>query len=390
MKKKILIFSCIMAVFMSLPGCGQVEDNGYQGTNYIYLEAVDGKTTLVGEDDAITVDVYLTTSLAKDITLDFVVDGPENVLAVTGSRLTIPAGSKRASLTISVADAEDLPDVTHFKLGLADDAVLPERLCLESEFSFALVIIDVPDLTEEQREAVATYLAATGINISHYLGQVSVNVEYVGFDNENQKPLDPVEFTGTTVMTLSDETTSSLPVLKMLVNPMGIQDKMYEVLRSMTVQNSDWCDAESYPDNTGLMNAIGWNETSQETFTMSLDGIKLNTDMTVDFLGDGLDQYGDEIVIVPFEYSFTAYDREVAAVADGTFVKTEQYAFDCTANPAYHMNNTTIAFDDCDYGNYTEASAVISEDSLVFTFCVYMCTNDYDYTRVVATYTPNT
>ena len=387
--KKTLIFNCMVAVFILFTGCDQTGDNGYQGTNYIYLEAVDGKTTLVGEDDEITVDVHLTTSLAQDITLDFVVEGMENVLAVTGSQLTIPAGSKKASLKIAVADADGLPEVTHFKLGLADETVLPEKLRLDSEFSFALVVIEVPDLTEVQLESVATYLAATGINISRYLGEVTVNVEYVGFDNTNQRPLDPVEFTGTTVIALSEETTSSLPVLKMMVNPMGIQDKMYEVLRSMTVENSDWCDAENYPDNTGLMNAIGWNATSQETYTMSLDGIRLNQDKTVDFLGTGVDQYGYEIVIVPFEYSFSAYDREVEAIADGTFEKEEQYAFECTANPAYHMNNTTIAFDDCDYGHYREASAEISEEALVFTFCVYMCTNDYDYTRIVATYTPN-
>ena len=122
---------------------------------------------------------------------------------------------------------------------------------------------------------------------------------------------------------------------------------------------------------------------------MTLDGIKLNADKTVEFLGAGVDQYGDEIVIVPFEYSFTAYEREKTAVADGTFVKEDEYSSDCTANPAYHLNNTTIEYDYCEYGNYVEASAEISAESLTFTFCVYMCVNDYDYTKIVATYTPN-
>ena len=250
--------------------------------------------------------------------------------------------------------------------------------------------MSVEALTDEQKAIVEAYKTATGIDLAKYIGVVNVSVEYTGFDNENEVPLDPVTFTGKTVITMSEDATAELPVLKMVANPMGIQDKMYETLRAVTVADSEyWCDFESYPDNGNLVEAIGWTADSEEVFSMSLDGIKLNADKTVDFLGTGPDQYGEEIVIVPFEYSFTAYEREKAAVADGTFEKEDEYAFDCTANPAYHLNNTTIEYDYCEYGNYVEASAEISAEELTFTFCVYMCINDYDYTKIVATYTPN-
>ena len=137
------------------------------------------------------------------------------------------------------------------------------------------------------------------------------------------------------------------------------------------------------------MNTINWNKDSEEFFSMSLDGITFGADGTIEFVGVGSDQYGDEIAIVPFSYDFSAYSRELAAIEDGTFVKIDENAYDCTANPAYHMNNTGIDEDYCEYGNYVEASAEVSAESLTFTFCVYMCNNDYDYTKVVATYTPN-
>ena len=39
--------------------------------------------------------------------------------------------------------------------------------------------------------------------------------------------------------------------------------------------------------------------------------------------------------------------------------------------------------------NWIEPSAEVSETSMIFTFAIHVCYNDYDYTRFVATYTPN-
>ena len=41
--KKILFFSCIAAALLSFVGCEET-GNGYEGTNYIYLESEGGKT----------------------------------------------------------------------------------------------------------------------------------------------------------------------------------------------------------------------------------------------------------------------------------------------------------------------------------------------------------
>lgn len=121
---------------------------------------------------------------------------------------------------------------------------------------------------------------------------------------------------------------------------------------------------------------------------MSLDNISFDSEGAVSFLGIGYDQYGDEITIVPFSYSFSAYDRELVAIENHTWEPTEEGA-DATANPAHHLNNDDISENLYENCNWIESSAGISEDgTLVFRFCVYMCNLDSDYTRIEASYSP--
>lgn len=387
--KKILFFSCIAAALLSFVGCEET-GNDYEGTNYIYLESEGGKTTLLGTaDDPITVNVKLTKALSEDLTLDFVVEGPQNALTVDGNPVTIKAGEKTASFTIAVASVEGLSEITNYTVGLDTSAQLPDKVALEAGFSFAVVAIEIPELTPDQLAIIDAYKTATGIDLSKYLGVVDVSTVITGTDPDTYEPLAPRTVTGKTIITLSESSTADVPVLKMVANPMGIQDYMYRILRSVTVEDSEyWCDAESYPDNANLMKTIGWNAESAEVFSMSLDNIRCNAENSLTFVGVVLDQYEEEITIVPFDYSFTAYEREKAAIADGSFTKDE-YSYDATANPYYHLNNSDISEDGYEGGNWIEASAEISNENLVFTFCFYGCYLDGDYTRVVATYTPN-
>lgn len=389
--KRFSILGCIAAALVTLAGCEPSGNTDYLGTNYIYLSSEAGKTTLLGaSDDVINLNVSLSSALKKDLVLNFEVEGTNSsAIELIGNPVTIPAGSKTASFTVSVDSTDGLTEkANNFKVSLNDAVELPEAVVYMSDFSFVVVVLPIPDLTAEQNNIVNRYLSTTGINLAEYLGEVNVTVEYTGFDNENEVPLDPVTFTDKSIITLSEESTEELPVLKMIYNPMGIQDKMYETLRSVTVEDSEyWTNAEYYPVNTALMEKISWNANSQESFLTTLDGIKVNADKTVEFLGTGADQYGDEIIIVPFSYDFTAYNREL--LLSDEEIGRDENTLDATANPAFHLNNYGVEEDYLEYGNWVEAEASISAEALTFTFCVYMCANDYDYTKIVATYTPN-
>lgn len=246
-------------------------------------------------------------------------------------------------------------------------------------------------LTDAQKAILEAYKTSTGIDLSNYIGLVNVSTVITGTDPDSGEPLEPRTVNGKTLIVLSEDATAEAPVLKMSTNAMGIEDHMYQVLRSVTVDADDyWYGEYTMPCYETLMTALDWSKTSEEVFSMSLDGITFDAEGAVSFLGDGTSQYDDPITIVPFDYSFTAYDRELAAIADGSLDPSADpdWMFDATANPYYHLNCDDITEDLYEGGNWIEASASVSETALTFTFCVYACYLDYDYTRIVATYTP--
>lgn len=390
--KKISIFGCITAALLSLAGCEQTGNYGYEGTNYIYLESAGANTTVWEQDETpLVMNVMLTSTLSEDLVLTFEIEGTDGILELQNNPVTIPAGLKKASFAVVSNNADLVSSVENFKIKLDASTVLPDKVRIKSDFNFVVRSASVSALTDEQKVIVSTYKETAGVDLSKYLGLVNVSVEYTGFDNENKEPLDPVTYSGKTLIALSDESTAELPVLKMVANAMGIQSKMYEALRAVTIEDIEevWTNFDSYPDNGKLVEVTGWTSESQEVFSVSLDGIKLNADNTIDFLGTGMGQWQDEIIHVPFEYNFSAYERELAAIESEEFVKKPDTTTDCTFNPYYHLNHNAVDSDEWKRGNWIEASAEITDENMVFTFCLYMSNNDYDYTRVVATYTPN-
>ena len=95
--------------------------------------------------------------------------------------------------------------------------------------------------------------------------------------------------------------------------------------------------------------------------------------------------------VVPFAFEFSAYEREKAAIEAGE-LEDNSFSGLCTANPEFRFNYTGILEDEWEGENnlYVEPSAVITEDGkLVFKFCFDYSDYAVDYTKVVATYTPN-
>ncbi len=393
--KRILVFGCMLAAMAGFTAC--TDDNtgngGYEGINYIYLSTQEGKTTLYETDsDPLVVEVMLTAALDEDLVLDFSLAGAEGVVSLEGTPVTIKAGDKTASFNVVSNNANMLEAASNYTVGLAEDVVLPENVELKETLSFVVSPMTSEALTDAQKAVLEAYKASTGIDLSKFIGVVNVSTVITGTDPETYEPLDPRTVKGKSLITVSESATAEAPVLKMLTNAMGIEDHMYQILRSVTVDADDyWYGEYTLPCYETLMETLGWNKTSEEVFTMSLDGITFAADKSVAFLGAGLSQYEDEITIVPFDYSFTAYEREIAALADGSLDPSSDpdWAYDATANPYYHLNCDDITEDLYEGGNWIEASASVSETALTFTFCVYGCYLDGDYTRIVATYTPN-
>ena len=393
------MFGCILAAMMGFTACEPQTDNGdgYEGINYIYLSSKEGKTTIYENDTtALVVEVMLTATLEENLALTFALTGTEGVLTIEGNPVVIKAGEKTGSFNIVSNNANLLKESANYTVALSADVVLPENVELKEALAFVVtpMVVEEQDPTDEKALILNAYKEATGIDLSKYIGVVNVSTVITGSDPESGEPLEPRTVTGKTLIELSESATAEAPVLKMSANPMGIEDHMYQVLRSVTVEDDlFWCgeDEGALPCYKTLMEAINWNRTTEEVFSMSLDGITFGAEGAIEFLGKTIGMYEEEISIVPFDFSFTAYDRELAAIADGSLDPSADpdWAPDATANPYYHLNYDDISEDWYECGNWIEASASVSDTALTFTFCVYACYLDYDYTRIVATYTPN-
>ena len=400
--KRFSILGCIAAALLSFAGCEEAGKDGYEGTNYIYLSSEADKTTIMESDTTpLAIEVMLSTSLSSDLTLTFAVNGPTGVVELQNNPVTIKAGEKVASFQVVSLNAGKLTEAANFTLMLDAATVLPESVALKNPFIF--VVNPAPaesDLTAEQLAIIAAYKEATGIDLAKYIGVVNVSAEITGLEFDSEEEFSKT-VSGKTVITLSETSTAEAPVLKMISNPMGVQDHMYALLRKMSVENYTYWFPEDFVPEEGvenpfamyetLCNTISWNAESDEVFSMSLDNITFNADKEIEFVHEYYHPYyEDNVFVVPFAYEFTAYDREKAAIENGTLEDNSFYL--CTANPEFYFNYTDILEDgwEGEYGIYVEPKAEITEDGkLVFTFCFDYSDYAYDYTRVVATYTPN-
>ena len=267
--KKILFFSCMAAALLSFAGCEET-GNDFEGTNYIYLEAKDGKSTMFETDsEPLVVDVVLTKALEEDLQITFELAGPEGVVELSGNPVTIKAGEKTASFSVVSLNANALESSASYRIGIS--SLLPEGVQLKEPLQFVVNPVINEGPVDQQAEIIEAYKTATGIDLSKYIGEVSVTAVISGYDVETYEDFEKT-VTGKTLISLSEESTADAPILKMTPNPMGVQDFMYSVMKAVTVDDVEgyWF-PEDYPMECYAIftEAINWNSESQETFNMT-------------------------------------------------------------------------------------------------------------------------
>lgn len=391
--KRILMMCCAAAAMLAGAVSCEEPETGYEGTNYIYLQAESN--SLYDFDGAfLPVTVMLTTALDQDLSLNLEIDD-DTYASIDSNPVVIHAGELSATFNIVIEKqlADGTSSESHI-VSLSADTILPEKVKLNAGFNFSIHSSTSVALTDEQQAIIDTYKASTGIDLSKYIGLVSVSTVYTASSPDSEVALEPDTKTGYTMITLSEQSTSDQPVLEMINNAMGLQDILYNRLSTYTLNNPDWAPSEYAMSYSELLETIGWTATSNETFTVTLDGITPKSDKNIEFARTitTVDSYGDEVeqFKVPFEFYFSAYEREKEAIAAdkiGPDVDPD-WLSDATVNPDLNLNCDDVSEDWAEYGNWVECKATVAADKMEFTFCIYNY-NDYDFTKVVATYTPN-
>lgn len=419
MKLKNLLFLLAILPIVALTSCAGDDDKDKM-TNYVQL-SVNGSTsgaTTITEDatEPVVINVLLSYFVEETTTINFELTGNEgDILRLENNIIEIPANEKTAEIKVYSNNRNSL--ITEQSVGLIIASSSNDKIVLSNPWTIKVrPASTMPELTDDQKAMIAGYKENLGIDLYRMLGKVSCTVKvsfpYVEGDDKDyfNDGEDSRTFTAESVITLSENATAEKPVLKMVSNPMGMDDFMFEMLRKNTTEDvyESWY---YYPYSIAVMNAAGYAPgdddkymiAATETFEMTLDNISIeNGEIT--FVQEVEDSWGDMINSVPFEYNFSLWNKlqakseeivEVDEYGDGEMVEYtigELFEYGASMDPKQYLMLSTITEDyfENEPSDWVEPSASYDFENgtfkFVFPFDMY---NSYGYQNVEVTYTMN-
>lgn len=404
MKKITFMLMCMLAMLTGFSACSSSDNDGdKQMTNYVSISAEGNNIINEDDDDEVKFNILIGNTLTADATISLSLEGnDDNVATLSSSTISLKAGAKTASFTIK----------SNKKSLLKSDRVLTVKATfsdanMKTDGKAVTLTIkpdsDIPVLTAEQQKLIEGYKQNLNIDLTKILGKVKV-VTKVTFNDDDKIDIndnkDTRSFSGVTIITLSEKATADKPVLKMVSNAMGMAAFNYEMLRKKTVEDTEFW--TQMPFGRAVMENINYDY-NKETFTMTLDGIEVNPNMSLKFTGSKVNVLEEEITTVPFDYTFSAWNRlKAMADANKSFVvddgdtRTEVPVQDIidgggSLNPYSFFDNTDVVADgeDTDYTTiYVAPTGKIdfTTGKMTFAFPWYL-ENTNGCQRVEATYT---
>lgn len=405
MKQFKFMLMCMLAMLTGFSACSSSDDNDgdKQMTNYVSISAEGNNIINEDDDDEVKFNILIGNTLTADATISLSLEGnDDNVATLTPSTISLKAGAKTASFTVK----------SNKKSLLKSDCVLTVKATfsdanMKTDGKAVTLTIkpdsDIPVLTAEQQKLIEGYKQNLKIDLTKILGKVKVDTK-VTFNDDDKIDIndnkDTRSFSGVTIITLSEKATADKPVLKMVSNAMGMAALNYEMLRKKTVEDTEYW--TQMPYGKAVMENINYDY-NKETFTMTLDGIEVNPDMSLKFTGSKVNVYDKEITTVPFDYTFSAWNRlKAMADANESFVVDEgetktkvpvQNIIDGggSLNPYSFFDNTDVIADgeETEYKNiYVAPTGKIdfTNGNMTFAFPWYL-ENTTGCQRVEATYT---
>lgn len=405
MKQFKFMLMCMLAMLTGFSACSSSDDNDgdKQMTNYVSISAEGNNIINEDDDDEVKFNILIGNTLTADATISLSLEGnDDNVATLTPSTISLKAGAKTASFTVK----------SNKKSLLKSDCVLTVKATfsdanMKTDGKAVTLTIkpdsDIPVLTAEQQKLIEGYKQNLNIDLTKILGKVKVDTK-VTFNDDDKNDIndnkDTRSFSGVTIITLSEKATADKPVLKMVSNAMGMAAFNYEMLRKKTVEDTEFW--TQMPFGRAVMENINYDY-NKETFTMTLDGIEVKPNMSLKFTGSKVNVLEEEITTVPFDYTFSAWNRlKAMADANESFVvddgetKTNVSVQKIiegggSLNPYSFFDNTDVVADgeETEYKNiYVAPTGKIdfTTGKMTFAFPWYL-ENTYGCQRVEATYT---
>lgn len=348
--RKLNLYLFLFALTTGLFSCSDSDDDGYSGKNQIYITTDDDPVIIESDATPLQASLTLTKAYEKNETFEILVKNTTNdveeLVTVNPSAVTIPAGKKSVDFEIISNCKEILKNEVYLEITVKS---LPET---DMEIHQTLKIrikpsLRNPELSEEQQALLEGY-KQNGLDLTKWIGVVPVKVKVISPKDGYYEPFlqeFTKEYTGKTVITLSEKASSTQPVLKMTENPMGLTEYLYFVLRKVTIENTEYWTQQ--PDVPAMLDLIGLSANSKETFDMSLDNIRIGMPQegrsVLEFTEEKTED--DPIIIVPFDYNYSAWNRLKAEADAGNEIAVVCLDNSQTINPLYHLFISDITED---------------------------------------------
>lgn len=407
--------SLLMAVCMV--SC-EKDDKVESLTNHIYFTTTSPTTLVQGSE--LKVDVHMTLSLAVTEATSFEltsVGDASEFLVFEPQTVTVTAGNNTADFTVSLSSEAEITEEAVASIHVKN--LNEEKFDIKN--TVMISVVPPAQIDEAETAFARAYEAATGIDLTPWFGDVELTgtIEFPGGGNRSSftEPT-TIQLSGTTTFHLNPASTLDNVILDMTANPMGMSAYLHETFRKLTVEDLEFFALED-EDNFGgpeLMQLIDWNANTTETFKVTLPGLAINIEPnqqvgTVSFVKEGenfylnpdgepfVDSEGEPIYMtwndsrIGFEYSYSAWDRNLAKIMGGDPTAVELLGYGITAHPGAWLGMSSVLEDewgleeDGEESLFCEPTGVVDFGKHTMTFeFPFDHADQYGYSRVKVTY----
>ena len=423
MKNSIKLMAAMAALVWSIAfvSCSK-DDVPAQSINHIYLSVPqDGGNAIVdGSGESVTVMVTLSRKADEAVSFNFALDGEQaDMFVLEDNPVKIAVGENSGFLTVRSADKLTITENVEVSFSIAN---LDENK-YDISSNITVKLLPAPGAGTLTAEEVALLAAwkKDGIDLFPWLGNVALTgtIEFPG-DGYRAPFIAPenISLNGFTAFAISKDATAETPALDMVENPMGMADYLYKAFKNLTVDDKEYFALEDDGNGLDLMALINWNANSTESFAVSLPGIKITNvadgKATLEFVAEGedyiLNSKGEKIYNealeedfvysyhtswIPFNYTYTAWDRQLGLVEAGDAAATELLGYGVSAAPASYLGVNDVLEDYWELDGEEDAINLyvfpkgeidFNAGTMTFEF-PFDHADQYGYSRVKVTYT---
>lgn len=380
MKK--FMFALMGMMSLMLVACGSDDNDGGSSIKNFWTLTKESKTLYDNDTEGVQLTVTLAYTAEDDITLVPTLSGDGEYLSafeLSTSTVVIKKGQKTANFSVRAKENKVISKNGALSVGFQ---------ALSSLNAGEAVSVSVApkyevELTEAQMQLIRKWQEAYGIDVRRFIGSLGVE-STVTFNTDDKDYYNNGEetsvFSDLCPVTISEKATEKDIVLRMEGNALGLRDFLYRMLQAQTSKDEDFWMSNTH--NVDLLKAISFDSATEE-FSVSLDVTVDPKTKSIAFVSSIENPYGDIIANVPFEFSYTAWNRQKKMADEGgkfimdngeesaeEITMAEAIEQGITLNPAYYLVNSGIDADqwEAEPSLYVKPTASYDDTLMTFTF----------------------